>query len=337
MDDQNSDIDSLIGQCLSGNASPQEMRELEEWLKASSQNRKLYGYIKEVWLMTHTEGHDENSVETIRDRIWAEGTGKELQRGGENPFPKTILYWSKVAAIFLFLVGTWQLFLFLKESPEIKETVAVVTKVTQSGQRSVHLLPDGTKIWLNGGSSLFYPEAFADTVRWVRLEGEAFFDVAKDLKKPIVVEAADTQTQVLGTAFNVKAYPEDQEIKISLLEGKVQVHDTKKVESVLLLPGEEILADKETGMFTKHQFKHEQTFGWKDGILLFDGVDFDEFKKAIAQWYGVEVIVKGAAPKNWNIRARYHQESLQHVLTDISFNKNMQFVIEDKKITITFL
>jgi ferric-dicitrate binding protein FerR (iron transport regulator) len=226
----------------------------------------------------------------------------------------------------------------IKEKPPTSSPIAVslIEIKNPAGQRSAYTLPDGTQVWMNAASSLVYPEKFVDTMRLIHLQGEAFFEVVKDPQRPFFVEAAGTRTQALGTAFNINAYPEDDTVKIALLEGKVRVQSADQIQTAILSPGEELLAPKDNTAFSRQQFNYISTFGWKEGILIFDGADFASFRSAIEKWYGVKVETKGALPLDWNIRARYQYEDLRHVLRDICFNKNIKFELDDKKVLITF-
>lgn len=331
------DIDRLISLYLSRRASKSERQELEEWLHTSAANREVFERLKQIWCMSsHDKYHAD--MERVRDQIWIAGTGQKQRVNLSVHRTVDVFFWSKVAATFLiFLLGAWLFSCLVKENTTLLPgTVALVERVNPAGQRSIHMLPDGTRVWLNAESSLAYPEKFTDMLRLVQLRGEAFFEVAKDRQRPFIVEAAGTRTQALGTAFNIHAYPEDDIIKIALLEGKVRVQNVDQVQTAILSPGEELFAPKDNMGFSRQQFKYENTFGWKEGILLFDGADFAGFRSAIEKWYGVKVEVKGTPPVDWHIRARYQHESLRHVLRDICFNKNIKFELHDKNVLITF-
>lgn len=333
------DIDQLISLYLSGRASALQRQELERWLLASAKNRATFHRLEKIWTMSFPSEYD-SPMDKVRDKIWANTVEdvslKEITKKNFKPTRS----WLKVAAVFiLFLIGGW-LFSILNstEQPVVTTEVVWLEKINPKGQRSSHLLPDGTKVWLNVASQLSFPEEFSDTLRPVRLVGEAFFEVAKNPEKPFVVETEGLTTLVLGTTFNVNAYPESAEIKVALLEGKVQVQNKSpsEVQTSILEPGEELLAPKDYSTFIKQPFQYENTFGWKEGILIFDGIDFESFRKTIENWYGIDVELKGTAPRNWSVRARYQRAPLQHVLQDISFNKNMNFEIKDKIVVITF-
>src|SRR5690606_34081612 len=203
----------------------------------------------------------------------------------------------------LLLTGAWfSTLLFKDRTVMTSKSVAWTEKINQAGQRSSHLLPDGTKVWLNVESRMTYPDQFSDTLRQVQLVGEAYFEVAKDEKKPFVVSTADISTVVLGTSFSVRAYPEDDEIKVALLEGKVRVQ-VGQDEARVMFPGDEIVARKEDLKVAQRAFEYVSSFGWKEGVLVFDGVGFNDFRNALEKWYGVKVEVHGKVPADWSIRA----------------------------------
>src|SRR5690606_20676424 len=179
-------------------------------------------------------------------------------------------------------------------------------------------------------------EEFSDTLRRVKLLGEGFFEVSKDADRAFVGETEGFNTLGLGTSFNVHAYPEDPEIKVALPAGRVRAHNRDLGQTSGLVPGGELRAPKDNSAFSKRAFDYEKTFGWKEGILVFDGANFQTFRKTIEKWYGVKVELQGTAPVNWNIRARYQRASLPHVLEDISFNKDLKYDIKDRVVSITF-
>lgn len=333
------DIDKLISLYLSRRASEDQRQDLEQWILASEKNRATFHRLEKIWTMSLPANSDPR-MDMVRDKIWESAVEETPLKPNQAPDARRVLPWLRIAAVFmLFLLGAWLLSILTKTEGEVApKAIAWVEKTNPKGQRSSHLLPDGTKVWLNVASQLVFPEEFSDTLRKVKLTGEAFFEVAKNPEKPFVVETEGLTTLVLGTSFNVHAYPESPEIKVALLEGKVQVQNNtpSELQTSILSPGEELLAPRDNSTFIKNKFQYENTFGWKEGVLIFDGMDFDGFRKSIENWYGVTVELKGRAPSDWSVRARYQRAPLQHVLQDISFNKNMDFEIKDKTVLVTF-
>jgi hypothetical protein len=158
-------------------------------------------------------------------------------------------------------------------------------------------LPDGTKVWLNAGSSLKYPMSFAKNERRVSLEGEAFFEVTKDSARPFKVLSKGQEIEVLGTAFNVNAYPDNTVIKTTLVNGKVKLSNDKRYsKAIFLLPGQQStnsnngkihLANVDTAPFT----------AWKEGLFYFDETPLSDALQQIGRWYNVEVKYKGEVPQ----------------------------------------
>lgn len=150
------------------------------------------------------------------------------------------------------------------------------------------ILSDGTQVWLNSSSVLTYPEIFAGNTRRVELKGEAFFQVMPDSKKPFVVVAKGIDIKVLGTTFNVKAYEEEKFLYTTLVEGKVELLGGAFLQSVVLLPGEQAIAD-DLGV-QKRGVNTDLYTSWMEGKFLFIDTPLEEICRQIARWYDVKVV-----------------------------------------------
>jgi hypothetical protein len=147
------------------------------------------------------------------------------------------------------------------------------------------ILSDGTKVWLNSASSIKYPVAFAGKERRVVLSGEAYFEVTKNRKMPFKVSVNGMDVQVLGTHFNVMGYPEDKEVKTTLLEGSVKLQSAHN--NTFLLPGQQGIFN-DTG-FTIATVNTDDVVAWKDGYFVFDNESVESTMQKIGRWYNVEV------------------------------------------------
>ncbi|MBD8487822.1 FecR domain-containing protein [Echinicola sp. CAU 1574] len=247
--------------------------------------------------------------------------------------------WKWVAAMMTG-IGLFISFLFLQRANQPSSTIpqiAFLTKTTQMGQKLTTRLSDGTIVMLNAGSSIKCEEVFNDTVRYVTLEGEAFFDVAKD-SRPFRVKANGTLTTALGTSFNIKQ--NGDKVSISLVTGKVGVNMQSKEgmeESTLLIPGEQVAVEiKDEIRFVKGKFDVSEVLAWKRGILSFRHVGSEEVWEELEKWYGVEVVLinKQVANQAWDYTGSFDNESLENVLGSIGFVKDFEFKIEDDKVII---
>lgn len=176
------------------------------------------------------------------------------------------------------------------------------------------ILSDGTKVWLNSASSIKYPVAFAGKERRVVLSGEAYFEVAKNKKMPFKVAVNEMNVQVLGTHFNVMGYPEDKEVKTTLLEGAVKLqsahHNTR------LVPGQQGVFINSG--FTVAMVNTDDVVAWKEGFFVFDNESIESTMQKISRWYNVEVVFE-------NKKSMLNQHSFGGT---ISRHKNIDMVLK---------
>lgn len=200
--------------------------------------------------------------------------------------------------------------------------VAFNTMATPRGGQYQLLLPDGSKVWLNSESSITYPIAFAENERRVKITGEAYFEVAKDKRKPFRVETGDMQVEVLGTHFNVKAYADDGPTKTSLLEGSV------RIDSQILKPGQAFM----NGRIVRTNV--DQDVAWKNGIFNFNNESLSRVMKQLARWYDLEVIYPDGIPKKEYGGEIGRNLKLNQVLKGLE-NSGIHFELDGKRVTVS--
>lgn len=149
------------------------------------------------------------------------------------------------------------------------------------------VLPDGTKVSLNSGSTLRFPDHFASGERIVELKGEAFFDVTKSDGHPFIVKTDNISIKVLGTKFNVKSYENESSTYTTLLEGKIELLSNNEEKSIL--PGEQVVFEKATKELEIKQIDTEPITAWTDNMFHFNNTPLDEIMKSLSRWYGVEI------------------------------------------------
>lgn len=154
-------------------------------------------------------------------------------------------------------------------------------------------LADGSRVWLNSGSSITYPVAFTGNERKVLIEGEAYFEITHDALKPFIVSKGEMAIKVLGTHFNVNAYDDEKDTRITLLEGSVQV--TNLQYAAIIKPGEQaIVKDNKIGMAANADL--EQVMSWKEGYFRMKGTDLASLMRQVARWYDVQVEYENGVP-----------------------------------------
>lgn len=173
-----------------------------------------------------------------------------------------------------------------------KNTVPVMnTLVIPYGSRSRIALADGTKVWLNAGSRLIYPSRFVDATREVFLSGEAFFDVTENEKQPFVVKTADVLVEVLGTEFNVTAYPEDSNVLTVLASGEVKIKGALNADEsreVTLKPGQLGNFDREGMETSVYEVNVDEYTLWTEGLFYFSNTDLNRITKKLERFYNVQ-------------------------------------------------
>ncbi|MBO9633963.1 MAG: FecR domain-containing protein, partial [Chitinophagaceae bacterium] len=202
---------------------------------------------------------------------------------------------------------------------------------TSTGSQYKLTLPDGSKVWLNAASSIKYPVAFTGEERVVSVKGEAFFEVAKDVKKPFRIKVGEMLIDVLGTSFNVNAYDNEPLVKTTLLEGSVKVSNKKS--SVQLSVNQQAQMDLNEGFTVKNSINTEETIAWKNGYFYFDKVELPIVLREFARWYNLEVVYEGTIPDEKLLIILKRSSSLQSVLGALKIN-NINFAIEGRKLII---
>lgn len=168
------------------------------------------------------------------------------------------------------------------------------TLTNPRGSKVINMtLSDGSRVWLNAGSSLTYPVAFIGKERKVSVTGEAYFEVAHDRAKPFTVSKGDLQVQVLGTRFNINAYDDESDTRITLLQGSVKVKHGK--EEDMLQPGQQ--AQIASAIKITSDVNVEQVMAWKNGLFVFDRAGVEGVMRQLARWYDLEVHYAGDIPK----------------------------------------
>lgn len=181
-----------------------------------------------------------------------------------------------------------------EHSGTITDTMYNTMSVPKGGQYKL-ILPDGSRVWLNAASSLKYPVAFSNRERTVELNGEGYFEVAAGATSPFRVKIRNTQIAVLGTSFNVMAYPDETDIQTTLLTGavKVQQGTTEKT----LAPGQQAVVNNENGHISVGETETALATAWKDGQFRFSGNNIPMVLRQISRWYNIDIVYQGSIPQ----------------------------------------
>ena len=219
----------------------------------------------------------------------------------------------------------------LKETATIGK-IAYNTLATKLGEHYALVLSDGTKVWLNAGSSITYPVSFTSNERKVEITGEAYFEIVHNDKQTFKIAAKDQLVEDIGTHLNIKAYDDELTANTTLVEGSVKV--SKGAASAILVPGKQAIWSSDADNFQIKKVNTDQAVGWKNGYFYFDGADMKTVMRELARWYNLQVIYKGELPKRTFKGKAYRNINATEALRMLSYF-GAHFQIEGRTVTVT--
>lgn len=197
------------------------------------------------------------------------------------------------------------------------------------------VLGDGTQVWMNAQTKLSYPESFQGERREVFLAGEAYFEVAYDVEKPFVVKTADMGITVLGTSFNVKAYPEDEYVITTLVTGSVSQEYIKSGKEVVLSPSDQAIYTKSNGVLKVGQVDVNESISWKDGRIILKDCSLKEIFRELVRWYDFEVEYRKEGLENTRFYINMDRyDDVRAVLDKLQKTNGVKFMFYDRKIIV---
>ena len=236
------------------------------------------------------------------------------------------------AAVVVVLFLSAMAYVYLNSSQPLEIRRQKIVKETPNGVKQTFALEDGSLVKLNAGSALTYSSPFNDSTRVVYLTGEAYFEVTPDSARPFIIKTDNFETIVLGTSFNIRAYPEGSQF-VAVASGSVSVVGRSGPKKVLQ-PYEMGEWQTETETFTTKAFDFRKILGWKDGLLLFEKADFEEIEDQLTRWFGVNFIIEEGLEIPGKYSGEFRNESLENILDGIGFSSDFQYRIEDNKVFI---
>lgn len=234
----------------------------------------------------------------------------------------------RVAAILFLPLLVFSSYFFLNERFG-EQQATLLQIVAPQGSRINFELPDGTKGILNGGSTIDYTSAFVSN-RDIKLEGEAYFDVAHDKKHPFTINANENNIKVVGTRFSLTAWPEENQTELVLEEGKVLFKPANQDKEITVTPGQRII--EKDGKLERSEVEIWKYTAWKDGKLVFRNDSMNELARRLSRWYNVEVEFDSNSLNDYTFRGVFEDDSLEEVLRLLSMISPIDFKIVDRQI-----
>ena len=336
MEEENKHIDELIANYLTEGLDKNALDELKTWIAASAENQQYFIRQREIWFSAVSREaasvyDKDKAFENFRNRVESQ---KEIQSTSRRGFSLSALWrYAAVVAIIIAVgcISYWQ------GEVNVKDTFADISVEAPLGSKTKLYLPDGTLVWLNAGSRMTYSQGFGVYNRKVELEGEGYFEVKRNEKIPFFVKTKDLQLQVLGTKFNFRDYPEDHEVVVSLLEGKVGLNNLLREEKeAVLSPDERAVLNKANGLLTVESVTASNASQWTDGYLFFDEELLPDIAKELERSYNVKIHIANDSLKTFRFYGNFvrREQNIQEVLEALASTEKMQYKIEERNITI---
>ena len=336
MEEENKHIDELIANYLTEGLDKNALDELKTWIAASAENQQYFIRQREIWFSAVSREaasvyDKDKAFENFRNRVESQ---KEIQSTSRRGFSLSALWrYAAVVAIIIAVgcISYWQ------GEVNVKDTFADISVEAPLGSKTKLYLPDGTLVWLNAGSRMTYSQGFGVDNRKVELEGEGYFEVKRNEKIPFFVKTKDLQLQVLGTKFNFRDYPEDHELVVSLLEGKVGLNNLLREEKeAVLSPDERAVLNKANGLLTVESVTASNASEWTDGYLFFDVELLPDIAKELERSYNVKIHIANDSLKTFRFYGNFvrREQNIQEVLEALASTEKMQYKIEERNITI---
>lgn len=266
----------ILYRFFDGQATLKEEKQIKEWLDTSEENKKILLRARELFDASILYGNED--------------THSFVNQPIQHKKRKTWIEFAKigVAVIVILLSGLWYLHVTEKEESGI-QTISV-----PAGQHINITLPDGSNVWLNAGTTIQYPISFGKKERLVKLDGEAYFDVAKNEDCPFIVETPKSKLEVLGTTFNVISYSNSNNYEVALIEGSVKVNIGN--ETLTLAPQHKINIEDDKIKVTL--IDDYNLYRWKEGLICFNKESFDGIIQKLGKSYDVKLIIQNTKIKN---------------------------------------
>ncbi|NOU59311.1 FecR family protein [Marinifilum sp. JC070] len=331
-------INQLIAKHFAGDISNEEMSQLKEWLDSSEDNRLLFNDLKQSWESFNLPASSEDKFRVL-SKVKARIKTDEIK---EDKVVRPLFnkVWYKYAASLIVIVSVSILAWYqLNEPFSVLNTLGYEVNQCEAGTHEKLILSDGSQVFMNGDSRIKYKMNAEGSERIVYLEGEAFFDVARDEKKPFIIGLDDAEVKVLGTSFNIKAYPGDHSVETSVVTGKVAFNHMhgflkKNKESMFLVPGQKGVINHSSDSFDQLSVNNELDIAWMQKKLNFKNTPLLEITKQLYRMYGVKFKLTDGSLEDLKITASFENEKLEEVMKILEMMSEFSYKQENNLLTI---
>lgn len=328
------DYSDKIERYILGEADDNEKAMVESLFLNGEDNSTLRKLVEKDWdnfLNCIDTSSSEANLSHLLDRVHRIIRKNEILKR-QKPLQKVLRIYVKAAAILLLplLIAGGLTYIYPGNQTKTTTDQPVGTTIyAPLGARVSFNLPDGTKGMLNSGSHLSYSLPF-NSNREISLDGEAWFEVIHDVNHPFRISTGNSTLRVLGTSFNLSAYPAENYVEVVLENGKVEFHDNKGDEKVTILPSERLIF--QNGNIDKSVVEPAKYYAWTEGKLVFRGDPMAEVGRRIERWYNVKFELADKDLEKYSFRATFEDDNLEDVLRFLSMTSPIRYRITPRKL-----
>jgi len=353
--------ETLVGY-IEGSLDVPLQHEVQQWLESNSGNRKFFNMLKEAWANSQElTGLNEDIRSSDWQLVAAAIDKSDTKARRSNSFLFNLKQWRRAAAILLLLVSLSGVYYLGMESgtPLTHTGGGYHSIIVPVGEKSELLLSDGTRVWINAGSNIRFPSQFSDELREIWLDGEAYFEVESDQKRPFMVHTSELDVKVYGTKFNLKAYADEDVIETTLVEGLVSLEPhnliNNKKQEVFLKPNHKAIyikkkahidPDNELAREIKEPLSPkkiiltktiqvEPTISWHKGKLIFVDESFESIVVKLERWYDVKIIISNDQIKKIRYTGVLKNISVEQALKAVQLTADFEYDIHENTIVIS--
>lgn len=361
----------LMARKLANEATESELQELTELLRHHPNEHYTIDIIQEQWKL----GSNYMSIDAKKsfEKAWDKIQQQELPKSKEQvivsvvsyiPPKNTITYlkkWGYSVAAAMFITGGIWLFFSTPKKIVGQPKLDANEISTKYGSKTKLILPDSTQVWLNAGSKLSYSNDYGETVREVKLVGEAYFDVTHNANKPFIIHTDKMDIKVLGTAFNVKCYPNEKSMEASLFRGSIEVTlKNRQSQKIILKPNEKLVLNTADTLLEKQPFSKKNNFhntqepvvaiehvmyydeqanaavesSWVENKLIFRAETFEELAMQMERWYGVQIHFQNNALKQIKLTGIFERETINQAMAYLQLTAHFKYNMQNDSINI---
>ena len=303
-------MEELLLRYIRGEVSDEERGRITQWLNEDPANMREFLAMRKLYDIS----------------LWQTKPKEKIAHKKQTlPIRRIVIETLKIAAIFL--IGFFVTKQFIQQEPE---DIQMQTIHVPTGQRAELTLTDGTHVWLNSRSTLKFPERFSTNSRNVELDGEGYFSVCHDQKRPFTVQTGKYAIHVLGTEFNVKAYHNSSSFETALLKGSVEISSPDMPQRLRLKPNEIAIADQ--GTLKTSLIPDYNYFKWKEGLFCFEDESVQSLIEKLELYYDIKIDVQRPSLLQYRYSGKFRiKDGIDHVLKVLQLKHKFTYTKNDDK------